>query len=172
MLRVVAGLSLLCCLAVLAPAAEVVVREVVAEGAGATAREATEDALRSAVRQVVGAFVSAETLVKNDRLIEEKILAVSDGFVQSHRVLRTRKQGGLVRVTVRAVVMQEKLVARLEQFKVALTPVDPSVHDRDRIPDDRVTKWTKEEARARKTELLHDILLDYPKVMTARARRP
>jgi hypothetical protein len=172
MARLFVSLSLLLCLVLTVPAEEVKVREVVAQGTGTTAREAEEDAVRAAVRQVVGAYVSVETLVKNDKLIEDKIIAASNGFVKTYKILKTHKQGGLVRVTVRAEVMQEKLVARLEQFKVTITEVDSSVHFRGRIPDSRVEDWTKEEARAQKTELLHDILLDYPKIMVARARRP
>ncbi len=172
MSRTFPSLVVLLCLVLAAPGEEVKVKEVVAEGAGTTEKEAEEDAVRNAVRQVVGAYVSAETLVKNEKLIEDKILSVSDGFVKAHKVVRSRKVGKLWRVTVRATVAQEKLVARLEQFKIGITRVDASVHERGRIADADVEKWTKEEARAKKTELLYDILLDYPRVMTARARRP
>jgi hypothetical protein len=157
---------------VLAVPAEEKVKEVVAEGAGTTAREAEEDAIRAAVRQVVGAYISAETLVKNDKLIEDKILSASDGFVKSYKVVKTRKQGSLVRVTIRATVMQEKLHARLEKFRSTFTDIPNQVHIKEAISDAAVEKMTKEEARRQKTKLLHDVLLDYPKVLFAQAGQP
>ena len=59
-------------------------QEVVAEGVGTTADEAIKDAFRNAVRQVVGAVVDAETLVKNDELIDDKVLTYSDGFIKGY----------------------------------------------------------------------------------------
>src|SRR5262249_37665837 len=43
------------------------VQTVVVEGSGATREKALQDAFRAAVRQVVGALVDAETLVKDDK---------------------------------------------------------------------------------------------------------
>ena len=58
--------------------------EVVAEGVGATPDEALKDAFRHAVRQAVGAVVDAETLVKNDEVIDDQILTYSNGFVKKY----------------------------------------------------------------------------------------
>ncbi len=172
MSRMLLCLSVLLCLVLAAPGEEVKVKEVVAEGAGTTEKEAEEDAVRAAVRQVVGAYVSAETLVKNEKLIEDRILSVSDGFVRSHKVVRSRKVGKLWRVTVRAAVMQEKLVARLEKFKITVTEVPADVHVKEAISDAAVEKMTKEEAQRQKTKLLADVLLEYPRVLFAQARQP
>src|SRR6516164_7487637 len=53
---------------------------VIAEGVGTTADDALRDAFRAAVRQTVGTMVDAETLVKNDTVISDKVLTYSDGI--------------------------------------------------------------------------------------------
>lgn len=167
MSRMYIGLSLLICLAAAASSEEVKVKEVIVEGVGMTEKEALKDAFRAAVGQVVGTFVSSETLVKNEKLIQDKILTASDGFVKTHKVLRSRKDGTQVRVTVRVVVMREQLHARLREFKIG----DRRRSDRDKgFTDEEVERLTKAEAGKHKTELLHDVLLDFPKVLSVRSQ--
>jgi hypothetical protein len=52
------------------------------QGSVSTADEALKDAFRNAVRQVVGAVVDADTLVKNDEVIDDKVsdLEIEDTF--------------------------------------------------------------------------------------------
>ena len=49
--------------------------------------QAIDDALRKAVEQTLGTFIQASTLVQNNMVVEDNILAWSDGYVQSYRVL-------------------------------------------------------------------------------------
>ena len=66
------------------PARDAPTVKIVAEGAGTTADEALKDAFRNAVRQVVGAVLDAETLVKIDEIISDQVLTYSDGFVKTY----------------------------------------------------------------------------------------
>ncbi len=58
---------------------------VVAEGVGLTVDDARKDAFRSAVRQVVGAMIDAETLVKNDQIVADEVLTFSAGMVKGFK---------------------------------------------------------------------------------------
>jgi len=49
--------------------------------------QAIDDALRKAVEQTLGTFVQASTLVQNNMVVEDNILAWSDGYVRSHRIM-------------------------------------------------------------------------------------
>jgi len=49
--------------------------------------QAIDDALRKAVEQTLGTFVQASTLVQNNMVVEDNILAWSDGYVRSHRII-------------------------------------------------------------------------------------
>jgi hypothetical protein len=113
------------CLPAIASAEEpVTVVEVVANGAGLTKKTALEDAYRNAVQQVVGAYVDAETLVENDELVKDKILATSNGFIVDSKEISSRESNGLVRVTIRAKVESKKLVAGLKSVKITIRDLD------------------------------------------------
>lgn len=105
-------------------AGEGATQTVIAEGVGASPDEALRDALRAAVNQVVGTVVDAETLVRNDQLIEDKILMYSNAFVKQYERISERDQGGLIRVRIRATVERRNLIARLKAENVTVTAVD------------------------------------------------
>lgn len=102
------------------------VQVVVADGAGATPDEALKDAFRNAVRQVVGAVVDAETLVKNDEVIVDKVLTYSNGFIEMYDDVPNSKknQGGIHRITIKAVVKKGNVVTKLRAASVAVNELD------------------------------------------------
>lgn len=99
-------------------------QRVIAEGVGITADEALKDAFRSAVRQVVGAVVDAETLVKDDELIDDKVLTYSDGFVKTYEKLSEKQQGGLIRIKIAASIERRSVIAKLKAANITVTEVD------------------------------------------------
>jgi len=56
--------------------------EVEVTGQGATPQEAFDDAVREALRQVVGTFVRADSKVEDDRLVQDRIISHSQGFIE------------------------------------------------------------------------------------------
>ena len=101
-------------------------QEVVGEGVGTSADLALKDAFRNAVRQVVGAYVDAETLVKNDELVEDKILTYSNGFIKTFSEIEGSKkvQGGIYRVKIKAVVETGSVIAKLKATNISIKEVD------------------------------------------------
>ncbi len=99
---------------------------VVSEGVGQTAEAAIKDAFRNAVRQVVGAVVDAETQIKNDELISDKVLTYSDGFIKRYEELGGSKNesGGLHRIRIKAEVEKSVLLEKLKSSNVYTKPVD------------------------------------------------
>jgi hypothetical protein len=95
----------------------------IAEGIGKTAEAALKDALRNAVRQVVGAIVDAETLVRNDEIITDQVLTYSDGLIQSYQELSSREEGGLIHKRILASVVRRSVSARLGELSVNTKPV-------------------------------------------------
>jgi hypothetical protein len=134
--------------------------EVTAEGLGKDVKEAKSAALRDAVARVVGTLVDAETLVKDDKVIREKVIEFSGGFVKTYDVIKTGKtDDGLVRVQIRATIEQFQLAQRLADAKVATRDV--------RGEDLLAEKLTKEEARKNATVLLAKLYADLPKLVSA-----
>ena len=98
--------------------------QIIAEGVGATGDEALRDAFRNAVRQVVGAVVDAETLVKNDEIISDKVLTYSDGFVKTYEEISKKQDKGLFRTKIKATVERRSVIAKLKAANITVKDVD------------------------------------------------
>ena len=84
----------------------------VVSGDGTTKEEATYVALRSAVEQAYGVFVSANTEILNDELVKDEIATVTSGNVKSYKELNCiLLPNGNQMVTLEAVVSTKKLAA-------------------------------------------------------------
>jgi hypothetical protein len=87
----------------------------VATGQGTTTEEATGNALRSAIEQAFGTFISSKTEILNDSLIRDEIVSVSNGNIQKYELLSTQTlPNGLVANTVKATVSISKLTTFCE----------------------------------------------------------
>ncbi|MDR1331052.1 MAG: hypothetical protein LBK07_03025 [Tannerella sp.] len=81
-------------------------------GDGATKKEATEVALRSAIEQAFGVFVSANTQILNDELVKDEIATVSSGNIKKYEEIATvALPNGNTVVTLKAVVSVSKLIS-------------------------------------------------------------
>ena len=84
----------------------------VVDGQGRTKEEAVSNALRSAIEQAFGTFVSANTSLVNDELVKDEIVTVSSGNIQSYKELSAvRFEDGVNSVTLSAVVSINNLVS-------------------------------------------------------------
>ena len=84
----------------------------VVSGEGATKEEATTVALRSAIEQAFGCFVSANTMILNDELVKDEIVTVASGNIKSYEELNVMPvDSDKVSVSLRAVVAVGKLIS-------------------------------------------------------------
>ena len=84
----------------------------VVSGDGATKEEATHVALRSAIEQAFGCFVSANTEILNDSLVKDEIVTISNGSISSYEEINvTELDSVLLSVTLRATVSVNKLIS-------------------------------------------------------------
>ena len=84
----------------------------VALGKASDSEKATTMALRSAIEQAYGTFVSANTTILNDDLVKDEIVTISNGNIKSYEVLSDVKcEDGQDMVTVKATVCISKLVS-------------------------------------------------------------
>src|SRR4030043_2154041 len=66
--------------------------------------KALDDALRKAVEQAVGTIVSSDTMAENFKVIHDKILAQTTGYVERYKILSEMQDGELYKVKVQAEV--------------------------------------------------------------------
>ena len=87
----------------------------VVSGEGKDKEEATFKALRSAIEQAYGTFVSANTTVLNDQLVADEIVSLSSGNIQKYEYVSENKMpNGNTFVTLSATVSIDKLVSFAE----------------------------------------------------------
>lgn len=80
-------------------------------------REARERALRSAVEQVVGIRLTAETLTRNSQLVNDRILTHASGYVRKVELLSRRRDKNVLYVTLRAEIVSDALDKDLEAVR-------------------------------------------------------
>jgi hypothetical protein len=81
-------------------------------GSGTTEEKATQNALRSAIEQAFGTFISAKTEILNDELISDEITSVASGNIKSYDVLNASQlPNGTWGVTLKSVVSVDKLTS-------------------------------------------------------------
>jgi hypothetical protein len=125
-----------------------------AEGTGRSPEEALLAAYRNAIYQVVGAIVDSETLIKNDVLIEDKILTYSNGFVTGHKEVSKSNKNGIHSIKILAEVKVTGVREKINISKISLASFDgKSVGDKmisdiekKAASDAQIVKNTKEGA--------------------------
>lgn len=79
---------------------------------GATKDEATKTALRSAIEQAYGTFVSANTTILNDELVKDEIVTITSGNIKNYyEIASATMPNGKQTVTLKATVCVSKLVS-------------------------------------------------------------
>lgn len=103
-------------------------KKVFAEGVGKDVDKAKKNAYREAVRQVVGAYVDAENIAVNSKLIEDRITMLSSAYVErSGPPEIDQTEDGLIRVRLLAYVRQTKVLDVLRENKVTVNVSNDSL---------------------------------------------
>lgn len=89
-------------------------------GQGKSSEEAKQIALRSAIEQAFGTFISSKTEILNDNLVKDEIISVSNGNIQKIEVLSDIQVADSVYVTtLNATVSVTKLTSFVESKGIA-----------------------------------------------------
>ena len=94
-------------------------------GVGEDADSALRDAKRSAVEQVVGTYISSETLVSQASVVQDEIYAKAVGFVTDVKVLDEGRRAGAYRVRANVNVNtnpSSELMNRVEMIRALGDP--------------------------------------------------
>ena len=84
----------------------------IVNGTAETKEVATQLALRSAIEQAYGVFVSANTTILNDELVRDEIATVTSGNVKSYTEVDTSVlPTGMTSVTLEVVVSTKRLIS-------------------------------------------------------------
>lgn len=135
----------------------------VTSGSGSTKDEATKNALRSAIEQTYGTFVSANTQVVNDELIKDEIVTVSSGNIIGYDIISTNDNGNGVEVTLKAVVSPEKLVsfAKSKGMKTELAGATFAMNIKMKQLNKKNEEIALKEMRSKLIEICKQGIFDY-----------
>jgi len=75
--------------------------------------KAVDDALRKAVEQAVGTMISSDSMTENYKVIHDKILARTSGYVEKYKILSEGPERDLYRVRVQAEIGNADLTSDL-----------------------------------------------------------
>ena len=90
-------------------------------GSGKTQDEAKQSALRSAIEQSFGTFISSKTEILNDQLVTDQITSITNGNIQSFLILNeSQLPDGSWAVTLKVIVSISKLTSFVESKGVAI----------------------------------------------------
>ena len=102
-------------------------KEVTVEGVGSTREEAIKNAERTAVEQVVGAFVDSQTLVEDAMVKLDEIYTHAQGYVSGVKILSEGQSNGLYRVAAQMNVSDEPNSALISQLETVMRLNDPRI---------------------------------------------
>jgi hypothetical protein len=90
-------------------------------GTGKTIEEAKTNALRSAIEQAFGAFISSKTEILNDNLIKDEIVSVTNGNIQKFDIIsQVEIQNNGYALTLNATVSIDKLTSYAQSKGVSV----------------------------------------------------
>ena len=94
---------------------------IIVSGSGKTQDDAKQSALRSAIEQAFGVFISSKTEIFNDRVVADQIASVANGNIQSFTILNeSQLPDGSWGVTLKALVSVSKLTSFVEAKGIAI----------------------------------------------------
>ncbi|MFN3783825.1 MAG: hypothetical protein ACK4R6_07890 [Spirosomataceae bacterium] len=93
----------------------------VVSGQGKTQDEAKQNALRSAIEQAFGTFISSKTEILNDNLVKDEIVSVANGNIQKFEIIsEVQTPNGGFAASLKATVSVTKLISFVESKGVAV----------------------------------------------------
>ena len=99
-------------------------KEIIATGYGTTQQQALDNAFKTAIEQYIGVVVDSETMMKNGKLIKDKILTASNGFIKSYKELSVDNSDGLIEVKINALVKSQKVFNKIKSLNIATIKLD------------------------------------------------
>ena len=102
-------------------------QEITVDGIGRNRDEAVANAERTAVEQVVGAFVNSETLVESAMIKLDEIYTHAQGYVSGVKILSENFSNGLCKITARMNVTDEPDSALISRLETVMRLNDPRI---------------------------------------------
>jgi hypothetical protein len=93
----------------------------VVSGQGKSQEEAKQQALRSAIEQAFGTFISSKTEILNDNILNDEVVSITNGNIQSFKILKENQlPDGTWTTMINTIVSINKLTSFYESKGVKI----------------------------------------------------
>lgn len=138
---------------------------------GPTKEDATKNALRTAIEQAFGAFVSANTTILNDELVKDEIVTVSNGSIKDYKEISAiQTDNGNHFVTLTATVSLPNLITYAKshgsecEFAGNTFALNEKIRDLQYCNAEKILDNLKETVLHTKHMFDYNIILNEPKL--------
>ena len=114
-------------------------------GYGNTQEEALKNAFSTAVGEYVGVLVDAKEVTTNGKLIEDKILTFSNGYIDNYKIISSREQMGLWEVKISALIKQQQVLSEIKKLNIEAVNIEDSKNRYAKIISQVKSKFDAEE---------------------------
>lgn len=97
---------------------------IVATGRGATIGEARKDSIMNALREVVGEYIESDTVMENEEIVNETIIAFSNAESVTSKVIEKTFEGDDIVVTAEVTIVPAQIVARVRDSALSAVNID------------------------------------------------
>ena len=118
-------------------------------GYGNSEDEALKNAFQSAVGEYVGVLVDSKTISQKGKLLEDKILTFSNGYIDSYKKLSSKEQMGLWEVKIAAIIQEQNVLAEIKKLKIDPIEVKDSEQTYARMASQIKSKFDAEDMMVR-----------------------
>jgi hypothetical protein len=116
-----------------------------ATGYGNTKDEALKSAFSDAVSQYIGVVVDSKSIVKHGKLIEDKILTFSNGYIKHYKLISATHKVGLWQVKIKALVKEQKIMKKIITEKISAKNITNGDQRYARLASQIKTKFDAED---------------------------
>jgi hypothetical protein len=114
-------------------------------GYGNTKSEALKSAFSDVVSQYIGVVVDSKNVVKNGKLIEDKILTFSNGYIKHYKLISATHKVGLWQVKIKALVKEQEVMKKIISEKISAKNITNSEQRYARLVSQIKTKFDAED---------------------------
>jgi len=114
-------------------------------GYGNTENEALKSAYKNAVEEYVGVLVDTKVVIKNSKLIENKILTFSNGYIDSYKKISSKEQMGLWEVKINAIIKEQLIAKKMDMLKIPPKKIENSEQIYAKLATQIKTKFDAED---------------------------
>ena len=95
-----------------------------ATGRGGSIGEARKDAIMNALREVVGEYIEADTVIENEEVVNETITAFSNAESVTSKVIDQRFEGDEIVVECEVTIVPAQIVGRIQDAALSAVNID------------------------------------------------